>query len=99
MRSQSAAPVRCAEILRCAQNNSTKGPRLYTPRRRMADDDQPLTIPAAIDGAARRSPGRPAYIEPGARRTHPGAELHVADDGSETGRWLPGLQRGDRVAV
>ena len=65
----------------------------------MADVDQPLTLPAAIEGAARRFPGRPAYIEPGARRSVTWGELHRLVQDAAAGLVALGLQRGDRLAI
>ena len=65
----------------------------------MADVDQPLTIPAAIDFAARHFPGRPAYIEPGARRSVTWGELHRLVRETPAGLVALGLARGDRVAI
>ena len=65
----------------------------------MADVDQPLTIPAAVEHAARHFSGRPAYIEPAARRSVTWGELHRLVQETAAGLVALGLARGDRVAI
>jgi long-chain acyl-CoA synthetase len=63
--------------------------------------DQPLTIPEALAGAARRFANRTAFIEggAGARRSVTWAELNRQARDTAAGLIALGLGRGDRVAI
>jgi long-chain acyl-CoA synthetase len=67
----------------------------------MSDIERPLTIPEALQGAARRFANRTAYVEGGAGTRHSitWAELDRLAHETAAGLIALGLQRGDRVAV
>lgn len=61
--------------------------------------ERPLTLPEALAFAAQRLPGRPAYIEPAARRSVTWGEVARLVQDAAAGFVALGLQRGDRVAI
>lgn len=65
----------------------------------METTERPLTLPEALALAAQRFPGRPAYIEPAARRSVTWGELARLVQDAAAGFVALGLERGDRVAI
>src|SRR3990170_2153949 len=69
-------------------------------RSNVTDADRPLTIPAALERAARRHGNRPAYSDGrhGDQRTLTWGELHARAAAFAAGLIALGLPTGDRVA-